>query len=109
MKKGAKVWLWIALVMSVCTTILNATESRWLSVGIAVAALVGLCLLLLKQKKMGFYLMCCCNTLSFIVGTSGSIQGGTDILISVLMSFIGSAMIPVITFLFIRSQWKTLE
>lgn len=109
MKKGVKIWLWIALVMCVCTTVLNATQSRWPTVGIAVVAVVGLCLLLFKQKRMGFYILCCSNALSFVVGVYGGIQGGTSVLLSVLMSLIGSALVPVITFLFIHSQWKELQ
>lgn len=109
MKKGTKIWLWFALVLSVCTTILNATEGRVLSVIIAIVALAGLCLLLLKQKKMGFDIMCACNAVSFLVGAYGSIQGGAGVVLSIVMSLIGAAIIPGITFLFIRSQWKDLQ
>lgn len=109
MKKGTKIWLWIALILSICTIILNAAEQRWLSVGIAGIALFGLVLLLWKQKKTGFYLLCCCNVLSFAVGAYGSIQGGTGVFVSILMAFIGSALIPVVTFILIHSQWNELK
>lgn len=109
MKKGTKIWLWFALMLSACISVLNATEGRWTSVAIAIVALSGLCLLLLKQKKIGFYIMCACSTLSFFIGVYGGIQGGTGIFVSVLMSFIGSALIPAITFFFVRSQWKQLR
>mgnify|MGYP005803382725 CR=1 FL=1 len=46
MKKPAKIWLWIALVLCVCTTGLNLSEGRWLSVAIAVVSIIGLCALL---------------------------------------------------------------
>ena len=47
MKKSSKIWLWIALVLCLCTTGLNLAEGRWLSVAIAILSIAGLCALLL--------------------------------------------------------------
>lgn len=109
MKKSTNIWLWIALILSSCTTILNATQTRWLSVGIAIIALSGLCVLLFKQKKAGFCILCVCNVLSFLVGVFSGNQGGTNIFLTVLMSFIGSALIPSVTWIFLRDQWENLS
>lgn len=107
MKKASKIWLWIALVLCVCTTCLNLSEGRWLSVAIAVVSIAGLCLLLFRQQKLGFLIMCVCALGSFVVG---SVQNFADLgAVSILMSFIGSALVPGITGLFIKSQWNELN
>ena len=107
MSKASKIWLWIALVMCVCTTGLNLSEGRWLSVGIAVISIIGLCMLLFGQRKAGFVIMCMCAVGSFVVGASQNFaQLGA---MSILMSLIGSALVPVITGLFIKSQWSQLQ
>ena len=107
MSKASKIWLWIALVMCVCTTGLNLSEGRWLSVGIAVISIIGLCMLLFGQRKAGFIIMCVCAVGSFVVGASQNFaQLGA---MSILMSLIGSALVPVITGLFIKSQWSQLQ
>ena len=109
MKKSTKIWLWIALIICVATTIMNATMGRWPSVIVAAVAIIGLCLLLFKEMKSGFILMCCCYVVSFIIGVYGGITGDTNVAISIIMSFIGSALIPCITAIFLRGQWDRLK
>lgn len=108
MKKSAKIWLWIALVLCVCTTGLNLSEGRWLSVAIAVVSIVGLCALLFGQRKAGYVVMCLCAVGSFVVGVSQNV-GMLGAAPAIGMSLIGSALVPVITGLFIKSQWKELK
>ena len=108
MKKSAKIWLWIALVLCVCTTGLNLSEGRWLSVAIAVVSIIGLCVLLFGQRKAGYIVMCLCAVGSFAVGVSQNI-GELGAALAIAMSFIGSALVPVITGLFIKNQWKELK
>ena len=67
MKKAAKIWLWFALVLCVCTTALNLSEGRWLSVAIAAVSIAGLCILLFTQRKAGYLIMCACAVGSFLV------------------------------------------
>ena len=107
MKRSAKIWLWVALVLCAATTVLNLTEGRIPSVVIALVSLVGLAVLLFAQKKAGYILMCCCYVLSFLVAVSGNLSAGNPVVILV-MSLIGSLLVPVITWLFIRSDWKQL-
>ncbi len=107
MKRSAKIWLWVALVLCAATTVLNLTEGRIPSVVIALVSLVGLAVLLFAQKKAGFILMCCCYVLSFLVAVSGNLSAGNPVVILV-MSLVGSLLVPVITWLFIRSDWKQL-
>ena len=107
MNKASKIWLWVALVLCVCTTGLNLSEGRWLSVGIAVVSIIGLCILLFGQRKAGFIIMCVCAVGSFVVGAS---QNFAELgAVSILMSLVGSALVPVITGLFIKSQWSQLQ
>ena len=49
MKKGTKIWLWIALILCIATTALNAASGRILSVVIALGSIAGLCLLLFRE------------------------------------------------------------
>lgn len=108
MKKSAKIWLWVALVLCVCTTGLNLSEGRWLSVAIAVVSIIGLCVLLFGQRKAGYIVMCVCAVGSFVVGVTQN-MGELGAALAIVMSLIGSALVPVIPGLFIKSQWKELK
>ena len=108
MKKSTKIWLWVALVICIATTIMNASMGRTVSAVIAVVGIIGLCILLFTQRKFGFILMCCCYAVSCIYSIVGSI-GGANVLVSIIMSVVGSLLIPGITALFLRGQWKELK
>lgn len=108
MKRSTKIWLWIALVLCAATTLLNATQGRIPSVIIALVSLVGLAILLFAQKKLGFILMCCCYVLSFLVAVAGNLTTG-NLVVNILMSLIGSLLVPVITWLFVRRDWVELR
>ena len=88
---------------------MNMTQARWLSVAIAVVSLAGLCALLFAKKRTGFLLMCVCAVASFLVGSIQSVQGGLSVALAVGMSLIGSALVPLITGLFLKSQWAGLK
>ena len=109
MNKKTKIWLWIALILSIATTALNASYGRWLSVIIALGALVGLCVLLFTGRKWGFVAMCAFYVLSFVNGIYQGVTGGSQLFIAIVMSVIGSALIPGITALFLRGDWKKLK
>ena len=104
MRKAAKIWLWCALALSAATTLLNAFSGRMLSVVIALAALAGLCILLFTERKAGYLFMC-----SFINGLISGFTTDTNPAAAIIMSFIGSALIPVITYLFLRKDWQKLK
>lgn len=95
-------------MLCVCTTGLNLSEGRWLSVGIAVVSILGLCALLFAQKKPGYIVMCVCAVGSFLVGVSQN-MAALGAATAIVMSLIGSALVPVITGLFIKSQWQELQ
>lgn len=100
MRKSAKIWLVIAILLCACVTVLNFTEGRIPSVILALVEIAALVVLLVKEKKAGFWLLCGCYLLSFLTG----VIGGTGILLSVGASAIGSVLIPGITWLFLRKD-----
>lgn len=109
MRKSAKIWLVIAILLCACVTVLNFTEGRIPSVILALVEIAALVILLVKEKKAGFWLLCGCYLLSFLTGVIGGITGGTDILLSVGASAIGSVLIPGITWLFLRKDLPNMR
>lgn len=108
-RKSAKIWLVIAILLCACVTVLNFTEGRIPSVILALAEIAALVILLVKEKKAGFWLLCGCYLLSFLTGVIGGITGGTGILLSVGASAIGSVLIPGITWLFLRKDLPNMR
>ena len=109
MRKSAKIWLVIAILLCACVTVLNFTEGRIPSVILALAEIAALVILLVKEKKAGFWLLCGCYLLSFLTGVIGGITGGTGILLSVGASAIVSVLIPGITWLFLRKDLPNMR
>ena len=109
MTKGTKIWLWTALVLSVCTTVLNGMSGRVLSVVIALGAMAGLCVLLFLGKKLGFWVLCGCYALAFVNGVVSGLAGGAGVLATVGMSLVGSLLIPGITWLFLRKSLAQMK
>lgn len=109
MKKGLNIWLWVALALSVCTTVMNACYGRWVSVVIAVGALAGLCVMRFARKRWGFTLMCVCYVLAFAEGVRQAVSGQSGLVVGILASFLGSALIPVITGIFLRGDKDALS
>ena len=112
MRKSAKIWLVIAILLCACVTVLNFTEGRIPSVILALVEIAALVILLVKEKKAGFWLLCGCYLLSFLTGVIGGITGGTGgtgILLSVGASAIGSVLIPGITWLFLRKDLPNMR
>ena len=109
MRKSAKIWLVIAILLCACVTVLNFTEGRIPSVILALVEIAALVVLLVKEKKAGFWLLCGCYLLSFLTGVIGGITGGTGILLSVGASTIGSVLIPGITWLFLRKDLPNMR
>ena len=94
MRKSAKIWLVIAILLCACVTLVE---------------IAALAVLLVKEKKAGFWLLCGCYLLSFLTGVIGGITGGTGILLSVGASAIGSVLIPGITWLFLRKDLPNMR
>ena len=76
---------------------------------LALVEIAALVVLLVKEKKAGFWLLCGCYLLSFLTGVIGGITGGTGILLSAGASAIGSVLIPGITWLFLRKDLPNMR
>lgn len=109
MKKSAKIWLVIAILLCASITVLNFTQGRIPSVILALAEIFALAVLLFREKKAGFWLLCGCYLLSFITGVIDGITGGTGVLLSVGASAIGSILVPGITWLFLRKDLPSMK
>ncbi|MDE6620549.1 MAG: hypothetical protein K2K74_08720 [Lachnospiraceae bacterium] len=103
---GAKVWLWIVLVLnalsciSIVLLIAISPAIAIISLVLEIILIVGVILLLFKQQKMGFYVLCACSVLSAIF----NIVLGTGVVRSVA----SAVLFPLITYLVIRSHWNEL-
>lgn len=104
MSKGMKIWLWFALVLRAFTTIVNLTSGRYLTVALAAGTVVGLCMMLFAQKRQGFYLLCICYLAAFAEGIHQGMANPSTLAVSIIMSLIGSAFIPAVTYLFLRKN-----
>lgn len=104
MSNNSKIASSILLVLCCVTTGINVVAGRWMSVALAIGSLVGLLILLFAKKKLGFQLLCVCYVLSFLVGVSEGMTGATSLFAAVGMSFIGSFLVPAITYYFVRNE-----
>lgn len=102
LNRATKIWLWAALALGLATTALNFSQGRVLSSLISLGAMAGLGILLFTQKKVGFGLMCLCYLLAFAKGVLSGFGGETGLVTAIVMSFIGSALTPGVTYLFLR-------
>ena len=109
MSKSLRIWLIFALVLCALTTLMNALLGRYLSAAIAVGSIASLCVLLFAHRRGAFYALCAFSALSFLVGVYQGIAEGTGILLSLGASLVGSALVPLVTFLFLRRQPENLK
>lgn len=114
LNSGAKVWLWIIFVLNIVSVALTAVglpgvmllfDLKTLLVSIlgvvlSVIVIVGIGILLFRQKKIGFYLICTCAVAGLIVNI---IIGN-----GIIWSAISAVVSPLITYLFLKSQWEEL-
>ncbi len=106
MSTGLKVWLWIVLVLNaiiglLCIPLALLVPVLWVSVILEVILIVGVCMLLFKQKKMGFYILIGTSVLNLIINVVGG-QG-------IVKSLISAILFPLITYALMRSSWDQFE
>ncbi len=125
---GLKVWLWIVFVVNIISAIgalvsifgAAAISAAYglgagytilcvLSFLLEIALLVGVAMMLFKQKKLGFYIICGTAVAVFILnlvtyGMLGALTAGNFVraLIYLIVS-------PLITYLFARADWDKLN
>lgn len=102
--KGARIWLWFVLVVN-CLSAIGLLRGFAISPLITILTLVleailifGVVLMLFKQKKLGFYLVCGMAAFTLVL----NIIGGSNLILSI----VSAVVMPGITFLFIRNDFS---
>lgn len=107
MTTGCKIWLWIMLVANAISLVLGIISFSALGViGIytiaaGILAIVGICLLLFKKKRIGFYILLALAVVGLIV----NIANGANIAVSILSAIIA----PALTFFFISKNQSVIK
>lgn len=107
MTKGCKIWLWIIFVCNVLSAILGVvTISTDLKIGLytviaGIVMVVGIALLLFKQKKVGFYLMIAVAAVNLVF----NIVNGVNIIFAIVSALIS----PAITYYFITKNTNVIK
>lgn len=104
---AAKGWLWFVFIVNalVCLSAIGTAVTLSPKIGIFTAAaevliLIGVGLLLFKQKKVGFYIICAVVVVNLVVNI---VLG-----VGIIRSVISAVIMPLITFLCLKSQWDEL-
>ncbi len=103
---GAKIWLWLALVVNVFTLFSNYRTITLIGgVGYFILVLqlvliAGIAVMLFARKKIGYFICCGCGIVTFILNLTLGVN--------ILLAIWGLVAFPVITFLFLKSQWNEL-
>jgi len=107
MTTGCKIWLWIMLVANAISLVLGIISFSTLGViGIytivaGIIAIVGICLLLFKKKRIGFYILLALAVVGLVV----NIANGANIAVSILSAIIA----PALTFFFISKNQSVIK
>ncbi len=107
MTTGCKIWLWIMLVANAISLVLGIISFSTLGViGIytivaGIIAIVGICLLLFKKKRIGFYILLALAVVGLVV----NIANGANIAVSILSATIA----PALTFFFISKNQSVIK
>lgn len=107
MTTGCKIWLWIMLVANTISLVLGIISFSTLGViGIytivaGIIAIVGICLLLFKKKRIGFYILLALAVVGLVV----NIANGANIVVSILSAIIA----PALTFFFISKNQSVIK
>ena len=102
MSKGYKIWLWLLMIgggISVLTGFAAISYSGGMglfSVAMGIMQLAGVSVLLFKQKKEGFYIICAMAVINFIFNITHQVN--------VLFALLALVAMPGITYIFIRKQ-----
>lgn len=112
MKNGCKIWLYILMIGGLISFIVgfltlpySITAGVW-TVLLAGIQMIGVAILLFKQRKEGFYILCVMKIVDFLYNVIIVRQ------VNVIFALISAIAMPVITYLFINKgmeQEKTSE
>lgn len=103
MTKPLKIWLWIVFIFNILGEVANIAAAIYapslvLYVVVEAIILIGVILLLFKQKKTGFYLLCVASVLGMIL----NIASGSNIAYAIVSGIV----MPLIIWLLMRKTWN---
>lgn len=106
MSKGLKIWLWVIFILNIISVVLNLLGGilnpiSWLYAVLGVVFVVGIALILFKQKKLGFYMMCAMTAITFILNV---VTGA-----GIVTSIISAVLSPLVTYLFMKETWDQFQ
>lgn len=101
MSTGLKVWLWIVLIANAITGVLSMIAAvlapvLWISV-IMNAVIIAGAIMLLRMKRIGFFIICGAAAVSFIINVIGQQN--------IIVSLISAVVMPLIIYLLMRKDW----
>lgn len=103
---GARIWLWIVLVLNVlsCVSVFLVITVvpvlAIINIVLEIVLMAGVAMLLFKQRKIGFYILCAC---SIITGILNIVLG-----VNIIRAVLSAVLFPLITYLFIKNNWNEL-
>lgn len=106
MSKGLKIWLWIIFVMNIIGVVSGAIGAllapiAFISVALSAVYVIGIAMLLFKQQKNGFFIMCGAQVAAVVYG----IFSGANIFLALI-----SAIIPVaIVYFLMKPNWDSFK
>jgi len=99
--KGIKIWSIICIVLSALSLIVNCTLGFFDLAVIGVAICATYILLLVKKRKIAFYVIVVCTIIIMVLNVAIHDIG----IVTSLSGFIN----PIITFCFLSKYWKQME
>lgn len=108
MNKATRICLVFAIVLCSAVAVMNAFSGRIESSIVAAAAIVFMVVLLATQRKVAYYGIITCYVVSFLISVSHTI-GQPGMAVGIVMSVIGSALVPTIIGGFLSRTWDELK
>lgn len=108
MDKATRIWMVFAIVLCSAVAVMNAFSGRIESTAVAAVAIVLMIVLLATQRKIAFYGIIACYAVSFLISVSHAV-GQPGMAVGIVMSVVGSALVPAITGAFLSRTWGDLK
>lgn len=108
MNRATRIWMVFAIVLCSAVAVMNAFSGRVESAVVAAVAIMLMVVLLATQKKAVFYGIIACYVVSFLISISHTI-GQPGMAVGIVMSVVGSALVPAITGAFLSRTWGDLK
>lgn len=109
MSKILKIWLWVVLVTSSLAEFLNLvaaflSPTFLINVVLTGCTIVGVALLLFKQKKVGFYIVCGGQLIYLLIIIALNISSLT--VLSLLATALNAFLTPALIYVLMKPCWN---